>query len=44
MIPSVVIDTFGIGPASTLRAPMNVIDVAMNANAIASGSVPSPSQ
>jgi hypothetical protein len=44
MIPSVVIETFGIGPASTLRAPMNVIDVAMNANATASGSVPSPSQ
>ena len=35
MIPNVVIDTFGIGPASTLRAPMKVIDVAMNAGAIA---------
>ena len=44
MIPSVVIETFGIGPASTLRAPMKLAAVAMNPNPIASGSVPSPSQ
>ena len=43
-MPSVVIDTFGIGPASTLRAPMKLPAVAMNPNANTSGSAPTPSQ
>ena len=43
-MPSVVIEMLGIGPASTPRAPTKLTEVAMNANATASGIVPSPSQ
>ena len=43
-MPSVVTAMFGIGPASTLRAPMKLTAAAMKPNAMTSGSVPSPSQ